>query len=146
MPRIVGRMVSGVQMMPTIVASTVPVAARPQNKLTMPLASVVQAITLTRVGFGVFIKISYMISLSYTPHQEIGCRLNPTGQLHDKSSSSSETHVGYGFKNSWSYPNRLRHQHRRQNRHHRNSLHLYCFYRSISRIRQELTLVINHRK
>jgi hypothetical protein len=51
MPRMAGRIVSGVQQMPTIVRRAVAEITNPQPRLTMPLASVVQAMMFTRAGF-----------------------------------------------------------------------------------------------
>src|SRR5215217_8375814 len=96
-PRMVGKMVIGVQKMPMTVASAVPEAASPQIILTMPLARVVHAMTFTKVGFCcmIFLLILvraaariielfvpsrwsplryWFISLSYTPYQETSCK------------------------------------------------------------------------
>src|SRR5512133_2372824 len=51
MPKMLGRMVKGVQQMPTIVTMAIADAASPQKILMMPLARVIQAMTFTKVGF-----------------------------------------------------------------------------------------------
>src|ERR1051325_5127971 len=80
MPRMLDKIVSGIQSMPITVMSAVPEAPSPQNRLTMPLARVIQAMTFTRVGFCCMIFLLILIdrrvapTFLYTPNQKRGCK------------------------------------------------------------------------
>jgi hypothetical protein len=59
-PRMVGRSIKGMQIIPMMLKSPVRDNPSPQKRLTTPLARVIHAMTFTKVGFGSFVNCVFI--------------------------------------------------------------------------------------